>query len=59
MNNVVVSKASIWDTGKLNIFLFIHKELERYFALRRRKLWMTGENCKQRSFIIFTLTNYY
>jgi hypothetical protein len=60
MNKVAVSKASIWDTGKLNIFLFYSKRIRKIFCLKTQEMTeMAGENCKKRKFIIFALTKYY
>jgi hypothetical protein len=34
MNNAVVSKASIWDTGKLNLFSVYLKRIKKIWCLK-------------------------
>jgi hypothetical protein len=38
MSNVVVSKASIWDKGKLNIFLVYSKRIRKIFCLKTQEM---------------------
>jgi len=38
MNSVFVSKANIWDTGKLNVFLVYSKRIRKIFCLKTQEM---------------------